>query len=537
MEMEDLAHELISKAEKLSANRTTWESHWEEVAQRVLPSYSGYFMSRWTTQGAKRTEYQYDSTASIALTRFAAACESMLTPRGSTWHHVRPSDPYLLKSRQVKLWFDEVNRLIFQYRYAPKANFASQNHENYMSLGAFGTGSMFVDELTKGVGQRYKAVHLAELFFAENHQGVIDTVYRIYKMTGRQMEQKWPDTCPKEILEKNKKDGELEYEIIHCVMPREDADYNRYDYKGMDIASYYVSKTGKAILSEGGYNTMPYSTSRYVTTPGELYGRSPAMMVLPAIKTLNEEKKTILRQGQRVVDPVLLTFDDGILDTFSLKAGSINAGGVTADGRPLVHTLPTGNLAIAKDMMDDERAIINDAFLVTLFQILIETPEMTATEVLERAREKGALLSPTMGRQQSEYLAPMIEREIDILSRARLLPPMPRELVEAKGDYQIQYDSPLSKMQRAEETSGTMRLFQQASEIAAQTQDPSPLDWFDVDVMMPELADNHAVPARFMRSIEAVLAIRKGRQQQMATQQMIDAGPAMASMMKNVQPT
>ena len=36
--------------------------------------------------------------------------------------------------------------------------------------------------------------------------------------------------------------------------------------------------------------------------------------------------------------------------------------------------------------------VINDAFLVTLFQILTETPEMTATEVIERTREKGALL-------------------------------------------------------------------------------------------------------------------------------------------------
>ena len=46
---------------------------------------------------------------------------------------------------------------------------------------------------------------------------------------------------------------------------------------------------------------------------------------------------------------------------------------------------------------------------------------MTATEVLERAREKGALLAPTMGRQQSEALGPMIEREIDILVECGLM--------------------------------------------------------------------------------------------------------------------
>jgi hypothetical protein len=40
----------------------------------------------------------------------------------------------------------------------------------------------------------------------------------------------------------------------------------------------------KKTLSEGGYNTMPFVVSRYKTLPGESYGRSPAMDVLPAIR-------------------------------------------------------------------------------------------------------------------------------------------------------------------------------------------------------------------------------------------------------------
>ena len=41
------------------------------------------------------------------------------------------------------------------------------------------------------------------------------------------------------------------------------------------------------MLDEGGYRTFPYAISRYVTAPGETYGRSPAMLALPSIKTLN----------------------------------------------------------------------------------------------------------------------------------------------------------------------------------------------------------------------------------------------------------
>jgi len=103
---------------------------------------------------------------------------------------------------------------------------------------------------------------------------------------------------------------------------------------------------------------------------------------------------------------------------------------------------------------------------VTLFQILTESPQMTATEVLERAREKGMLLAPTMGRQQSESLGPSIEREIDILDQQGLLPEMPDILKEVGSDYKVEYDSPLSRAQKAEETAGVFRSLELASAYA-----------------------------------------------------------------------
>jgi hypothetical protein len=530
---DDKAGELLKRFEKVRGDRYNWESHWQEIAELVVPSVWDLFLNQgYITPGQKKNDKIFDATAPAALTRFKSVMESILTPRQQTWHKLKASDPVLMKDKDTKLWFEEVNNLLFQYRYAPNANYASQQSEIYGSLGAFGTGCMFVDGMVGQKGFRYKAIFLGEVYFLENHQGIIDTVYRCFRMSARQIAQKFGEKTPKSIQDKLKEKPDEEYEIVQCVHPRADRDPVRIDYKGMPFESVYICKDTKDILDESGYRTMPYIVSRYSTIPGENYGRSPAMDVLPAIKTLNEEKKTVLKQGHRVVDPVLLAYDDGVLDSFSLKPGAINYGGVSAEGRALIQALPTGNLAVAKDMMEDERNVINDAFLITLFQILVETPQMTATEVMERAREKAALLAPIMGRQQSEALGPMIEREIDILMEQRLLPPPTPAMVEAGGDYKIEYDSPLSRMQKAEASAGGLRMFQYAGEIAATTQDPSPLDWFNVDEMMPALADAQAMPASWIRSQDEVDAIRKGRQQQAATQQLIDAAPAMASMMK-----
>jgi hypothetical protein len=121
----------------------------------------------------------------------------------------------------------------------------------------------------------------------------------------------------------------------------------------MSYASHYVSLEGQKICRlpgrEGdGYTTFPYAISRYYQCANEAYGRSIAMDVLPSLKTLNEQKKTMLKQGHRVVDPVLLAHDDGVLDGFSLQPGALNPGGVSSEGRLLVQPLPTGNISAGK---------------------------------------------------------------------------------------------------------------------------------------------------------------------------------------------
>lgn len=540
---DELVGELLREFSVIEGKRGIWERHWESVAQNVLPYYSTTFYSQNSpVPGQERSQQQYDVTANAALWKFAAAMESMLTPANSKWHRLRATDPTLMKRRDVQLWFDQVNDAMFHYRYSPHSGYQANQHDGYVSLGAFGTGCLFTDQFKDPVnptmrGLRYRNIHLGELFFAANFQGQIDKVYRRYKMTLRQIAQKWGEDRMPEMYKGQLKDKpENEVVVLHIVKPRVNRDPGKIDAKNYRFASYYIVRDSKTLMEEGGYRCFPYSTARYITAPGELYGRSPAMNVLPGIKVLNDQKKTILKQGHRAVDPVLLAHDDGILDGFSMKPGAVNYGGVNSDGRPMVHTLPTGNMQIGKELMDDERLAINDAFLVTLFQILVETPQMTATEVLERAREKGALLSPTMGRFQSESIGPQIEREFDLLMWQGLIPPPPEALVEAGAEYKAEYDAPLNRAMRSDEAAGTMRSMQWAAEIAAQTQDPSAMDWFDVDTIIPELLQINGAPFRFSRDPEAVAAIRKKRDEQQAAAQLTQALPGLAAIQKASSP-
>lgn len=527
----------IQRLGALRTDRSNFDTQWEEAAARIMPAHVNTFLSRGMTlgqQGAKNTEQMFDSTASIAAYRFASVMESLVTPQASIWHLLKPVDRTLRRNRQVRIFFDELSEVLFNYRYRPAANFVGNSQQMYLGLGVYGNGSLFIDRPEKTKGLRYRNIHIGEVYFVQNHANIIDTMYRAFQQSARQLVQKFGDAVPEDIKKaaENPQQADKMYEVLHVVHPRADHDPQRMDSKGLAFVSIYILVEKQQLLREEGFSTFPYATARYTQAPGETYGRGPAQIVLPSIKILGEQKKTVLKQGQRVTDPVILAFDDGNLGSFSLKAGALNAGGINKDGKRLIDVLPTGNIAVGDKMMDMEKAVIHDAFLTTLFQILVDSPQMTATEVLERAREKGMLLAPTAGRLQAEFLGPMIEREIDLLAKQGLLPRMPQILMDAAAEYRIEYDSPMSRMQRAEKAAGFMRALDVAANYAKMTGDVEALDFFNFDVATPEILDIQGAPTTWTRSADEVEARRAARAEAAQAQQMVDAAPAMASVVK-----
>jgi len=528
----------IQRLGTLRTERSSFNAQWEEAAALLMPAHVGQFVSYGATvalgqQGQKNTDLQYDATAALAAMRFMAVMESLATPRNQRWGYITTADKTLKRNRRVREFFDQVNDRLFSYRYRPIANFTGNMQQTYHSSGIYGNGSIFVDAPDKSKGLRYRNAFLGETYFVTDHAGIVDTMYRPFWRTARQAVQEFPNV-PEAIrlAASSATESERKFQFLHVVTPRDDFTPGLLGDQGKLYSSFYMALEPQAMLSEGGYNSFPWAVTRYTQASGEDYGRGPAQWVLPAIKLLNEEKHTVIKQGHRITDPVLLIHDNGVLDGFSMRAGAKNIGGMTADGKPLVGVLPAGNIAIGEKMMEMERSVINDAFLVSLFQILVENPQMTATEVLERTREKGMLLAPTAGRFQDEFLGPLIARELEVLFMQGLLPEPPPILVQSGSEYTIEYDSPMSRIQKAEGASGFTRTLQMAAEYANMTQDPSPLDHFNFDAAMPDLLDQSGAPVAWTRSAEDVAARRKERSDAAQAQQVIQAAPGAAALLK-----
>jgi len=543
------ADRIVKQYEQAKQLRQPHEPGWRSAAAHCIPAqYSAWLTdgpapSNSKTEAARRVSY--DTTGARSLLKYASVLNRLITPDGQKWHGLMASDPTLRKKARVRAYFDELTNLLFKMRYDPKARFKISMNEVYKSMGVYGSGPVYIGERRVSLhnpvgGFKYVACSMRDVFFLVDDDGETSIVFRRFWLNVRQFKEKFPGVpmAPDMAAEASKPspDETRYFEFIHYVCRADDYDPQAIDRRRHPWHACYVEVKGKTIIGEEtGYRSMPYKIPRTETVAGDAYGYSPAVLSLAALGTASQIKKTVLKQGNKAVDPVILAADDNTMNgEFDQRPGAVNYGAIDRQGRQLVKAMETGNFRVAENLLADERRDVEDSFFVTLFQILTETPEMTATEVMERTAEKAALLAPTMGRGQSELIGPTIEREIDICDEMGKLPQMPPELVEAEGEYEVVYTSPLARSMYAEEVSGFMRSVEMALGVANATQDMEILDHYDFDTAMPEIAEHMSVPARWMADPDKIKAKRKGRNAREEQSEMMKNAPALASAAKTV---
>lgn len=486
----------------------------------------------------------YDNTGMLALPKYEALLQRLITPDGQRWHRLKASDNNLMRIYRVRKYYDELTDYLFMRRYNPYAGFLQAMGETYKALGVYGNGPLRVRwrPARAGVpaGFSYRALPMRDFFVLLDEDGRVWKTFFRFWLTAPQFKLKFGDVVPPKSVKAELDKGAgasntRHFEFAHVVCPRDDYDKEAIDNRRFTHASYYIAaEDGEYVGKDGGYAGNPYLMPRVATAAGNPYGFSPAMQSLTAMSTASATKKTMLKQGQKAVDPAVLAADDGALSgRVDLRPGRVTYGAVDANGNPRVRPFETSQRGwqVAEAILADERSDVREAFLVTLFQILVDNKEMTATEVYERIAEKASLLAPTMGRTQTDMCNPLIDREIlmAVEYEPDQLPVMPPELIEAKGAYETVYTSPLAKSLHAEEDAGFVRLYSLAVENAQATGDPSALDHFEVDEAFPAMAEHQNVPTAWMASPDQLKAKRDARAQKQQTEQLIQAGPAIAS--------
>lgn len=508
--------------------KTNWNSLWAKCTRYTFPEMEYFERDPINTStGEQRTPRLYDNTATTACEQFPAVIEGILMPRNERWHGLRP--PLwtgLQNDKPSMLWCEQATEVLFAVRYNTRSNFMNASSETAIALGMWGTGAFYIEDRDAFFPILYRPVPLWELYGIEGESGLFDEIWRYFVMTAHQLlgKSEWLADYPDEIFDMAEKNPmEKFYVLQHTYYVRGGPDAGRIKN------CYYLDKS-RTLVQEEFLHSWPWVTPRIMKMPGENYGRSPLMAVLPTVQALQEVRRSFIRQSELQAEPPLGVAEEDSIGPISLMPAAINFGAVSAEGRMLVQPIQaTGQIQVTENMIDGDRLIIKEAFYLDFLQIIRENPDMTATAVMEITSQRGQMLAPKLGRLQNEMLEPMIERELAILMSRRLLPPMPPELARA-GQVEPMYDNLLTRAQMANQAIGIVRVGQFAGE-TAQLGKPDVLDGYNADAAFQKFAQIQGVPVEVINSPDEIENIRAQRAQQ---EQMMTAVAAAEPVSKSI---
>ena len=406
------------------SRRTRYNSIMTEAGQYAWPQAQDMVRNANQTEGLQRTINLYDSTALMAAYKMTSGIFTYLMPVGTKWFEFVAQDFELNQDPTMQGWLSNATALTHKEIW--RSNFQREMFITIRSMNVFGTGVISVQK-TKNADLpiAFKHHHIGYMFFDDNSVGEIDTVYRQIFYTARQAAQAFgrKNLCkgPLKALEANKPDEKFEF--VHVVAPNVDFDPSKIGANVKRVKSVYICIQDRAIVKEGGFDSLPYLVARFALAPQEIMGRSPAIELLPEIKMLNRMKKTFIESAEKAVNPPLIMEDDGVVGqpvtspngTIYIRAGAMKP-----------EPLKTGtNVALNAELILQQQELVKEGFFNDLFQALAQHRNMTATEVVERVEEKIVHLAPAITSLQKEIFSPLITRVLNLLIKVGRIPEPP----------------------------------------------------------------------------------------------------------------
>lgn len=389
--------------------RAPWLARWDTAMRYTMPTND--------TDVATL----FDATAADAVDNLAASIYSLMTPPESLWLTLIPeSDASPDADAATAALRANLN----------DSNFYTTIHQCYLDLVILGTACLFMAETPIGASSAFSftAVPMRDIAILPN------AVFHTATMPACEVLEKYPTwTPPADIAEQIKRDPATPLRLVQSLVGTE---FTAWLDVGGDIENNIVAR--------GTFETNPYIIFRWSVLSGEQYGRGPVLRALPDIKTANKVVELVLKNATIAVSGIWQADDDGVinLNNINLTPGAIIPKAVGSSG--LTPLSSGADFDVSQIILKDLRERIRHALLADRLGLLSEK-EMTATEIMARNSDMMRILGATYGRLLHEFIRPLTDRGLQILSRRGVIAP-----IVLNSDAELKYIAPIAQMAVAE---------------------------------------------------------------------------------------
>ncbi|EPT8951114.1 portal protein [Cronobacter sakazakii] len=534
MKNETLKEQLTKQLGMLEQERTTFEPHWRELSDFIIPRGSRFLTSE-ANRGDRRNNKIVDPTATMANRTLSSGMMSGITSPARPWFKLATPDPEMMDYGPVKLWLETVqNRMNDMFN---KSNLYQSLPIIYSSLGTFGTGALAVLEDDEDV-IRTMPFPVGSYYIANSPRLSVDTCFRKFSMTVRQLVREFGLNNVSSSTKSAFENGTYEkwVDVVHAVYPNMNRETGKMNAKNKAFRSVYFEVGGDndKVLRESGYDEFPVMAPRWEVNGEDVYGSScPGMIALGQVKALQLEQRRKAQQIDKQTNPPMIGPTSLKTQRVSLLPGDITyVDQVTgAEGlRPAYMVNP--NLGDLLGDIQDTRQLINSAYFVDLFMMLqnVNTRSMPVEAVIEMKEEKLLMLGPVLERLNDEFLDPLIDRAFSMMARKNMLPPPPD--VMQGMPLRIEYISVMAQAQKAIGLSSLERFVGFVGNLASAK--PEALDKLDVD----QAIDNYAVMSGVSPTVvvpqEQAQQTRNDRAQQQQQAMALQTGMAAVQVAKTL---
>lgn len=453
--MDNNVKELISQSEAAFNNRSGLLNLWQEIAENFHVMRAD-FTSR-IIPGDDLTSHLTSSYPLMVHREMTNGVTGMLRPRGQRWLGIETDDDEINEGPGLE-FLEWASQRQYMRMYDKRAQLVRATKEGDADFAAFGQTCIYVDRSRAGDHLLYRNYHLRDVAWQENAEGQIDTIYRKFRPTVRDLMFDFGNASPGPHESVRKEyanvtgDKFKKINCLHIMVPTERLNGDtKKAQRDIAFRSYFIDVDNEHCMEETPSRLFKYVCPRWQTVSGSPYAFSPATITgLPDARLIQAMGYTLLDASEKAASPPMIGQADMIKSDLELWSNGVTWVDAEYDEkmgealRPIQQDYRS--LPVGFQMQQQTQEMLAQAFFLNKIRMPMMDKEMTAYETAQHIEQYLREALPLFEPMEHEYNGALAEMTFETMKEGYEFGPPAEMPEEIQGqNIRFKFFSPLQE--------------------------------------------------------------------------------------------